>query len=115
MMAASADTFDASRYLTESLPVLLFKALGASDGGWVLQVLVPGQVALRTHYVVGKDGVEVRSGFAASPQVTLSLQLPELEQLARGGLKLEEALLLRRIQVFGDARRAEQISRSLRS
>jgi hypothetical protein len=81
----------------------------------VLQVLVPGQVGLRTHYVVGAEGVEVRPGFAASPEVTLSVQLPELEQLARGGLKLEEAVLLRRIQLFGNAETAQRLSAGLRS
>ncbi len=80
----------------------------------VLQVVVPGHRELRTHYQLTAQGVTARSDLSeVAPDVTLAIQLPELEQLRSHSLNLREAIVLGRIQLFGDPHVAQRLGRLL--
>lgn len=103
-----------NEYLTQDLPKLL--AATTFDVGETvrLQLVVPGHIELRTHYELTKQGVTATPGLGeVSSHVTLAIQLPELEQLRQGSLDLNEALVLGRIQLFGDAATAQRLGRML--
>lgn len=81
----------------------------------VLQVVVPGRPECRAHYTLGKGEVAASSGFADAADVTLSIQAPELERLARGDLDLEEAMTLDRLRFFGARSKLDLLTTALRN
>ncbi len=101
------------QFLREDLPTVLAATAPRAGDVFTLQILVPGHADYRSHYEVSARGVSMRPGLAHAPDVTLSIQLPELEQLSRGTLQIAEALLLNHVQLMGDRARAKDIADSL--
>jgi alkyl sulfatase BDS1-like metallo-beta-lactamase superfamily hydrolase len=108
----SAEAFDCVGYLANDFARALAH-LGASTP-MVLQVVVPGRPECRAHYRLGEGKLIASSGLAEWADVTLSIQPPELEQLARGQLDLEEAMMLERLRFFGNREKLDQLSAALR-
>ncbi|MBK7860797.1 MAG: hypothetical protein IPJ65_19785 [Archangiaceae bacterium] len=100
-------------YLVSSFPVSLAPLASPELGALTLQVLVPGASDCRIHYRIAPEGIETHAGLANRPDVTLSLQLPELEALSRGRLDVGEAVALNHVQLFGDKAKAALISKRL--
>jgi hypothetical protein len=101
-----------SQFLTHDFPQRL--ALAKFKEPMRLQLLVPGHTELRTHYELKADGVSWSAGLAdAGAQVTVAIQMPELQALVDGTLDATEALGLGRIQVFGDEGASTELGRML--
>jgi hypothetical protein len=102
-------------FLSQELPTLLAGVkYEFTKPVVVLLVVVPGHRGLRTHYEMTADGVTAKSDLSeVAPDVTLAIQLPELEQLRSRSLNVQEAMVLGRIQLFGDPAIAARLGRLL--
>jgi hypothetical protein len=107
----STGTFDCIQYLESGFAQALGKVRLPSP--LVLQVVVPGRPECRVHYRLGGAELSVARGFAEAADVTLSIQAPELEQLAHGALDLDAAMILERVRFFGHPQRLTELQAAL--
>ena len=102
-------------FLTNELPALLASVKYDFEQPLItVQLVVPGHTELRTFYELTANGVTVKPGLAeTAPNVTLSMQVPELEALRSRSLDIQEAMILGRVQLFGDPSIAQRLGRLL--
>lgn len=102
---------DARQFLLLDLPHALAPLRAAAP--LTVQFLVPGVAECRAHYVISEQNVATAAGLGHRPDVTVSLQLPELEALSQGRLNVQEAMTLNHVQLFGDQAKASLIAEQL--
>lgn len=105
-------SFDCLGYLSKDFAQALTRI--PVEPSLVLQVVVPGRPECRAHFTLGGAQVVAATGFAEAADVTLSIQAPELEQLARGALDLDEAMTLERLRFFGARAKLDALTDALR-
>ncbi len=109
----TTEAFDPLPFLRDTLPLWFGQLPPKLSGPLVLQLLVPGRTDCRTFVELSPEGLTVKAGFAPKPDVTLSVQLPELAQLAARTLNLQEAIGLGRVKLYGDPKSVQLLGAAL--